>query len=164
MKPMKTLFSSLIVILFWINVTAQKTDYKVSEIPVDYQNVLATLVQMQINQWSYTNSPVYHLGPTPQDFYANFSIKGQIPDSISALDMAGVALTAIKALAEKNQELTENQKMLEQAIQRLNEVTEQALRSAQMANDLQVNVTSLQMKIAEMETKLQELDMQLKQK
>jgi hypothetical protein len=161
---MKTLFSFLIFILLWINVSAQKTDYKVSENPVDNQNVLATLIQMQINQWSNANSPVYHLGPTPQDFYSSFSIKGQIPDSVSALDMAGVALTAIKALAEKDLQLSENQKMLEQSVQRLNEVTEQALRSAQMANDLQVTVTNLQVKIAEMETKLQELEMQLKQK
>lgn len=64
---------------------------------LDGQLVLSRLQDLPVNQWRYSHSPeVKHAGPMAQDFYAAFGLG---PDNrhISARDMAGVNMAAIKA-------------------------------------------------------------------
>ncbi|MFA6402898.1 MAG: hypothetical protein WCX31_14955 [Salinivirgaceae bacterium] len=157
-----TLFAILSIVGF--QVSAQKSDIKTAPVLSDLENILSAVVKMPIFQITKDGSPVYHFEPTPVDFYTNFSINGQFPDTISVKDMASVALSAVKALAQKTQELSENQKLLEQTVQRLNETTEQAYKLAMQANEIQVTLTNLQIKLTESEAKINALEMQMKQK
>jgi hypothetical protein len=60
---------------------------------------------MSISTWSYkTDDPsVRHIGPMAQDFYSAFGL-GDTDRGYYPVDAHGVALAAIKALAEQVQE------------------------------------------------------------
>jgi hypothetical protein len=68
---------------------------------VDGRQVLAALVQMPLQTWKYRNenAAVRHIGPTAQDFRANFAV-GYDDKTIATVDADGVALAAIKGLYE----------------------------------------------------------------
>lgn len=74
--------------------------------PVDQQQVLAKLVALPINHWSYnTEQGVRHMGPMSEDFYASFGLGGT-SQGITTVDAGGVALAAIQGLKqEKDEEL-----------------------------------------------------------
>jgi hypothetical protein len=74
--------------------------------PVDGQDVLARLAEIPITTWNFKaeDPSVRHLGPMAQDFYAAFGL-GDSDTSIGTLDADGVALAAIQALHEQNQDL-----------------------------------------------------------
>lgn len=60
--------------------------------------VLAKLEQLPVTEWSYRDNPESrHIGPMAQDFRKAFGL-GRDETQISPRDMAGVALSAIKAL------------------------------------------------------------------
>lgn len=77
--------------------------------------ILAKLKQMPISQWQYKAMPGNHIGPMAQDFYATFNL-GQDDSKIAVLDVAGVALVAVKALSEQLDEKQNKIQMLEQKI------------------------------------------------
>jgi hypothetical protein len=66
-------------------------------VPVEPHAVLAGVVKLPIERWSYKGEPARHLGPMAQDFAAAFDI-GQDDRHIFPLDAAGVALAAIQGL------------------------------------------------------------------
>ncbi|CAM3987306.1 hypothetical protein MEZE111188_19330 [Mesobacillus zeae] len=46
-----------------------------------------------------------HIGPTTQDFHADFGLNGEDNKHISNVDIQGVALAAIQGLNEKNEKI-----------------------------------------------------------
>lgn len=84
-------------------------------IPVNSRNILDKITQLEVSEWSYKDSPENrHIGPMSQDFYKAFGLggKGGVK-GISTLDSSGVALAAIKALAEENASLKQRLELLE---------------------------------------------------
>ncbi len=74
--------------------------------PVDVADILEKVRTLPVAAWTYRNdaSGARHLGPMAQDFHATFGL-GEKETGISSLDSSGVALAAIKALAERNKQL-----------------------------------------------------------
>lgn len=69
-------------------------------VEVDSSDVLARVRKLPVATWSWQNEEgVRHLGPMAQDFKAAFGL-GETDTGIAPLDMAGVSLAAVKALAE----------------------------------------------------------------
>ncbi len=68
---------------------------------VDPREVLERVAELPVTTWSYkANVPtVRHIGPMAQDFAAAFEV-GDDDRHIHPVDASGVALAAIKALAE----------------------------------------------------------------
>jgi len=64
---------------------------------VDPRRVLAAVVRLPIERWSYKGEAVRHLGPMAQDFAAAFGL-GADDRHIFPLDAAGIALAAIQGL------------------------------------------------------------------
>jgi hypothetical protein len=87
--------------------------------PVDGEEILEKLDQLEISQWNYKNESdeITHIGPTAQDFKAAFGV-GDNDKSISTIDPSGIALVAVKELRKENQELktqvAELKKMVEE--------------------------------------------------
>jgi hypothetical protein len=76
---------------------------------------------MPISTWNYKaqrNTPISHLGPVAQDFYAAFPL-GADDKHINDIDEAGVALAAIKGLNEKVEAQKAELKVKDDAIQSL---------------------------------------------
>ena len=75
---------------------------------LDTEEVLAKLAAMDIREWSYKtqDDSIRHVGPTAQDFFAAFGL-GESDETISTIDLDGISLVAIKALAERTAELDE---------------------------------------------------------
>ena len=64
---------------------------------VEPRAVLAGVVALPIERWSYQGETARHLGPMAQDFAAAFGL-GQDDRHIFPLDAAGVALAALQGL------------------------------------------------------------------
>jgi hypothetical protein len=64
---------------------------------VDRGAILARLLMLPIERWSYKGEPARHLGPMAQDFAAAFGL-GADDRHIFPLDAAGAALAAIQGL------------------------------------------------------------------
>ncbi|MBN8697651.1 MAG: tail fiber domain-containing protein [Bacteroidetes bacterium] len=73
---------------------------------VDVNDVLNKLSELEITTWNYkTQSPsIRHIGPMAQDFYKLFSF-GDSDTTITTIDVDGISLAAIQALAKKTDEL-----------------------------------------------------------
>jgi endosialidase-like protein len=65
--------------------------------PVDPRVVLAAVVALPIERWSYKGETARHLGPMAQDFAAALGL-GADDRHIFPLDVGGVALAAIQGL------------------------------------------------------------------
>lgn len=72
--------------------------------PVDGAQVLERVRALPISAWSYRGESTRHIGPTAQDFYANFGV-GASDRVIGTIDAQGVALAAIQALAQRQDRL-----------------------------------------------------------
>jgi hypothetical protein len=101
-------------------------------VAVDGGDVLERLDGVTISMWSFKASDdgAHHMGPTAQDFYAAYGL-GSDDKHISALDVGGVALAAIKELDARNEAL---------------EAENVALRSN--VDDLEARVAALEAKVA----------------
>jgi hypothetical protein len=77
----------------------QPSDRNVKEgfAPVDPRAVLAAVLTLPIERWSYKGESARHLGPMAQDFAAAFGL-GADDRHIFPLDASGVALAAIQGL------------------------------------------------------------------
>ena len=64
---------------------------------IDPRAVLAGVVALPIERWSYQGETARHLGPMAQDFAAAFGL-GQDDRHIFPLDAAGIALAALQGL------------------------------------------------------------------
>jgi hypothetical protein len=77
---------------------------KTNIVPLDDAAILAKVDTLPIDGWSYTSdAAVHHIGPMAQDFYAFGT--GIDDRHITSIDEDGVALAAIKALHNENQQL-----------------------------------------------------------
>ena len=76
-----------------------KSDRNAKEhfVSVDPRAVLAAVVALPIERWSYEGEAARHLGPMAQDFAAAFGL-GADDRHIFTLDAAGVALAALQGL------------------------------------------------------------------
>ncbi len=82
--------------------------------PVDPHVVLAQLLELQVQRWSYkTQDPsIEHMGPTAQDFYALYGL-GEDDRHVTSLDLASGALAGVQALATSLAELDQRTAELE---------------------------------------------------
>jgi len=87
-------------------------------VPVNYEDVLTKVKDLQIAEWQYNGEDIRHIGPMAQDFYKAFGL-GQGETTITSVDADGVALAAIKALAQENQELEKELENTEQHMETL---------------------------------------------
>jgi len=80
---------------------AAKRDFETVEV----EEVLRAVTDLPIQSWSYRQDEkkTRHMGPTAQDFRRAFQL-GADDGSISLIDSSGVALAAIKALANRLEE------------------------------------------------------------
>jgi hypothetical protein len=88
----------------WYN--SSDKNLKENFIPVNGQEILEKVANMEISTWNYKEDPddVRHIGPVAQDFFAGFGM-GQDDVSISTIDADGVSLAAIQELYRQNQEM-----------------------------------------------------------
>ncbi len=105
---------------------------------VDPDQILNLVSEMQVNQWEYKDAEgEKHIGPMAQDFYKAFGL-GASENGISTIDTSGVALVAIKALVQENQDLRQRLSQLEaQQVNTQEMVT--FLLEAQSANQVVAN-------------------------
>ena len=84
--------------------------------PVDGPSILETVEALPVSEWSYENDDdgVRHMGPMAEDFYEAFGLGGD-DKHIASLDTAGVALAAVKGLAERLE--TKDERLEQQAEQ-----------------------------------------------
>ena len=83
----------------WINASDRRL--KQDFAPVDAVDVLARVLALPVQTWSYKAQPgLRHLGPVAQDFRGAFGL-GADDVSIASVDEAGVALAAIQGLNAK---------------------------------------------------------------
>ncbi|MEI2358797.1 tail fiber domain-containing protein [Mesobacillus zeae] len=74
---------------------------------VNKLEILDKLASITNQSWNYKEEPssVSHIGPTTQDFHADFGLNGEDNKHISNVDIQGVALAAIQGLNEKNEKI-----------------------------------------------------------
>lgn len=87
----------------WTN--ASDVNLKENFVAIDSRAVLEAVADLPIQSWNYRSEDddVRHVGPTAQDFAAAFGL-GDGETAISTVDADGVALTAVQALYQINQE------------------------------------------------------------
>ena len=84
----------------WIN--GSDRNAKEDFAPVDTADVLARVVLLPVQSWSYKAQPgAKHIGPMAQDFHAAFGLNGENDTHIATVDEGGVALAAIQGLNQK---------------------------------------------------------------
>ena len=107
----------------WVSVSdsTKKTNFSI----ISSEDVLSKLTAIPVKKWSYISQtpegsiqldkvtgkriqwydkPVYHIGPMAQDFYAAFGL-GIDDTGIASVDLDGVNMVAIQALAKENEEM-----------------------------------------------------------
>lgn len=94
--------------------------------PVSDNEVLEAVTTLPIYKWSYKaqDPSIEHIGPMAQDFYRVFEV-GDNDRTIAQLDPSGVALAAIKALAERTKEIDRLKSELAETKQSLEQLTAQ---------------------------------------
>jgi hypothetical protein len=77
---------------------------KTAIVPLDDASVLAKVAVLPVSEWSYIaqGTGVRHVGPMAQDFYAAFGV-GEDNKHIATIDEDGIALAAIKGLANRTE-------------------------------------------------------------
>jgi hypothetical protein len=77
---------------------------KTAIVPLDDASVLAKVAALPVSEWSYIaqGTGVRHVGPMAQDFYAAFGV-GEDNKHIATIDEDGIALAAIKGLANRTE-------------------------------------------------------------
>lgn len=74
--------------------------------PVDVEDVLARLLRVPVSTWNYKtqDAAIRHMGPMAQDFYAAFEL-GEDSLLINSVDIDGVAIAGVQALAQRTTDL-----------------------------------------------------------
>jgi hypothetical protein len=102
---------------------------------VNGRSLLQRLSEIPITQWNYIGeSPVQHIGPMAQDFYAAFGV-GRDDKHISTIDASGVALISIQALyqilQEKDQQIAKLSQTIEEQGQQIQELQDRMAKLEQ---------------------------------
>lgn len=98
------------------NMTSSR-ELKTALAGLDVQEILNRLVGLDLFEWSFKSDPVgiRHVGPMAEDFLQAFNL-GTDSKHISLVDSNGIALAAIQALQQQNEELKERLARLEQLL------------------------------------------------
>jgi hypothetical protein len=106
-------------------------------VPVDGPQVVEKIRKLELTSWNYIDQDskqFRHYGPMAQDFYAAFGKDsvGEIgtPTTINSGDMAGIMMSAVKELANRNatlaeqlsKEKSENRRQIQTLSNQLNEI------------------------------------------
>lgn len=89
----------------WTNGSSRDFKECFSDVPAD--ELLEKLSQLNVQSWFYKGTRERHIGPIAEDFVAAFDVGTMRDDGtrdnkyISTTDVSGVALAAVKALAQK---------------------------------------------------------------
>lgn len=95
----------------WASISDQNAKENVE--PVNVQWVLKQIKQLPVSWWNYKEDPQKrrYIGPMAQDFHDRFGLGDR--ETISTLDVDGVLLAAVQALALENEELRRRLEALE---------------------------------------------------
>jgi hypothetical protein len=98
---------------------------------VEGQLVLNKILSLPIHEWNYKSQDpsIRHVGPTAQDFYDAFGL-GEADKYISNVDVDGIALAAIKALAQKTNELNAKLAEISELKAQLEKLQKEVLRNS----------------------------------
>lgn len=101
----------------WTDVSSRSLKDRME--PLNAENVLAKIRSLPIERWYYRGTQETHIGPYAEDFHAAFGTGAlDSPDaasSLAALDVAGVGLLGIQALAARQDDLqTRYEKLMEE--------------------------------------------------
>ncbi|MFA7219174.1 MAG: tail fiber domain-containing protein [Synergistaceae bacterium] len=74
---------------------------------IDHVEILERVKYLPVTKWNVIGAPtsVKHIGPMAQDFYAAFQLNGDDDKHIVHSDAEGILFSALKGLAQENQEL-----------------------------------------------------------
>ena len=99
-------------------VQASSREIKTNFTELNSAEILEKLDELPIKRWSYKKDEgkINHIGPMSEDFYSLFNV-GLNSKGLSSVDTAGVALAAIKALKQENDELKMQDNALVQLVQ-----------------------------------------------
>jgi hypothetical protein len=87
----------------WVN--GSDRNAKESFADIDSTDVLARVVALPMQSWSYKAQPgEKHIGPMAQDFHRAFGLNGSDDKHIATVDADGIALAAIQGLNRKLEE------------------------------------------------------------
>jgi len=114
--------------------TLSDMNMKENFVQIDSEDILAKVAAIPVSTWNYKSqdASIRHMGPTAQDFKATFGL-GESDTGISTVDIDGVNLAAIKALAQRTTEL----KTANEALQKENE----ALKARLAAIEAKLGIT-----------------------
>ena len=92
-----------------------KTDFA----PLDVQDILDRLSQLEISEWRYKHEPesAVHFGPVAEEFHEVFGLGNGT--HLNVIDTNGIAFAAIQALNEQNRILKQQNSELTHRIERL---------------------------------------------
>ncbi|MEF8796317.1 MAG: tail fiber domain-containing protein [Salinivenus sp.] len=92
---------------------------------VDPADILAGVTRLPVHQWNYKTQSdhVRHMGPTAQTFHSAFGL-GANNTTISTVDIDGVNMAAIQALAARTEALQSENEALEARVARLEQLVE----------------------------------------
>ncbi len=90
----------------------------------DKDEVLAKLSNIEITSWNYKSqaAKIRHIGPMAQDLYAAFKM-GESDTTITTIDVDGISLLAIQALAQKTKELSDKTNEIEKLKKQVEELS-----------------------------------------
>lgn len=102
----------------WVGASSRtfKEDFQ----PLEATDLLTKLAALPVESWRYKGTNEYHIGPVAEDFTETFNIGALRSDGtlenkyLSASDVAGVALAAVKELHQTQQELKDRVQRIEQ--------------------------------------------------
>ena len=120
--------------------------------PLDAEQVLGKVAALPITEWNYKSQPITqrHVGPMAQDFHAAFHLDGLKADTtINTVDIDGVNMLAIQALARRTAALRQENAQLRA---QLGQVQAQAQGQARDAQALSAENTALKARLATAET------------
>lgn len=102
----------------------KKTDF----MPVDHDSILEKLTQLEVAQWRYKHETgdKRHIGPFAEEFRDQFGLGDG--EHISAVDLDGISLAAIKALAKRNDALQQQNQAIQDEVDSLREMLQTLTR------------------------------------
>jgi len=77
--------------------------FKHDKSPLDNQQILNSMMELNVEKWKYNGEEVEHIGCYAEDFNEKFGVKGE--KTISVVDIVGVLMSSIQAQQEQINEL-----------------------------------------------------------
>lgn len=99
-------------------------DKKENFVDLDPEIILQKLVAIPVRRWNYKSQPIdqHHIGPMAQDFHEAYVLDGPHADkTINTVDIDGVNMISIQALAKRTSRLKEENEQLKNKLATLEE-------------------------------------------